>query len=57
MIRVAELAVVPESPVAPRRVMNIGIALVLGLVVAIFGAFGVEYFMKTGSKTGRRKKE
>ena len=29
MIRVAELAVVPESPVAPRIVMNIGIARVL----------------------------
>ena len=56
-IRVAEVAVVPESPVAPRLVMNIGIALVLGLVVAVFGAFGVEYFKKTGSKADRRKKE
>ena len=57
MIRVAELAVVPESPVAPRIVMNISIALVLGLVVAVFGAFGVEYFKKTGDKPEGRKKE
>ena len=57
VVRVAELAVVPESPVASRVVMNIAIALVLGLVVAVFGAFGVEYFKKTGGKAVRRKKE
>jgi len=57
VVRVAELALMPESPIAPRRVMNIGIAFVLGLVVAVFGAFGVEYFKKTGSKAVRRKKE
>jgi succinoglycan biosynthesis transport protein ExoP len=57
IIRVAELAVVPESPVAPRVVMNISIALVLGLVVAVFGAFVVEYFKKTGVKADRRKEE
>ncbi|GAJ04046.1 unnamed protein product, partial [marine sediment metagenome] len=31
VVRVAVVAVVPESPVAPRRAMNITIALVLGL--------------------------
>lgn len=50
VVRVAEVAVVPEQPVAPRRVMNISIALVLGLVVGVFGAFGVEYFQKTVDK-------
>ncbi len=59
VVRVAEVAVVPEQPVAPRRVMNIGIALVLGLVVGVFGAFGVEYFQKTGDKPegGKREQE
>ncbi len=56
-IHVAELAVVPESPVAPRRVMNITIALVLGLVVGVFGAFGVEYFQKTSEKPEGEKDE
>ena len=57
-IRVAELAIVPESPVAPRIVTNISIALVLGLVVAVFGAFGVEYFKKTeGNQRDERKNE
>lgn len=59
VIRVAVVAVVPESPVAPRRVMNIGIALILGLVVGVFGAFGVEYFQKTeeNQKEGRKNEE
>ena len=52
-----EVAVVPEQPVAPRRVMNISIALVLGLVVGVFGAFGVEYFQKTGDKPEGGKRE
>ncbi|MFC1981431.1 GumC family protein [Chloroflexota bacterium] len=50
VVRVAGVAVVPESPVAPHRAMNIGIALVLGLIVGVFVAFGVEYFKKTGEK-------
>ncbi len=53
VVRVAVVAAVPESPIEPHRVLNIGIALILGLVVGIFGAFGVEYFQKTG-KTRRR---
>jgi capsular polysaccharide biosynthesis protein len=35
--------------------MNIGIALVLGLVVSVFSAFAVEYFQKTGQKPEARK--
>jgi capsular polysaccharide biosynthesis protein len=50
VVEVADVAAVPESPVAPRRVMNIGIALVLGLVVGVFGAFGAEYFGKTAEQ-------
>jgi len=59
VVRVAVVAVVPESPVAPRRAMNITVALVLGLVISVFGAFGVEYFQKTGGnqKEGRKNEE
>lgn len=59
VVHVAQVAVAPEQPVAPRRVMNIGIALVLGLVIGVFGAFGLEYFQKTGDKPegGKGKEE
>jgi uncharacterized protein involved in exopolysaccharide biosynthesis len=50
---VAEFATVPESPAASGKVMNIGIALVLGLVVGVFAAFGVEYFSKTRERPAR----
>ena len=45
MVRVAEIAVMPGAPVAPHRMMNLGIALVLGLVIGVFSTFGVEYFI------------
>jgi capsular polysaccharide biosynthesis protein len=35
--------------------MNITIALVLGLVISVFGAFGVEYFQKTGGNQRKRR--
>ena len=45
--RVAVAAIVPEKSVASHKVTNIGIALALGLIVGIFGAFGVDYFKNT----------
>lgn len=48
VVQAATIAVVPDSPVAPRRVINIGIALILGLIMGTFATFGVEYFKKTG---------
>ncbi len=50
VVRTAVVAVVPDSPVPLRRAMTIGIALILGLIVSVFGAFGVEYFKKRGGK-------
>jgi uncharacterized protein involved in exopolysaccharide biosynthesis len=49
-VRIADVALVPESRVAPRPVMNIVIALVLGIILSIFCAFGVEYFRRTGKE-------
>ncbi len=48
--RVAVSAIVPENSIASHKVTNIGIALVLGLIVGIFGAFAIDYFKNT--KTG-----
>jgi capsular polysaccharide biosynthesis protein len=44
VVRVAVDAIVPERSISSHRVTNIGIALVLGLIIGIFGAFGVDYF-------------
>lgn len=46
IVEVAEFAAVPEPPPISRKVMSICVALVLGLVVSVFAAFGVEYFKK-----------
>ena len=50
-------ASVPGKPVATHRVTNIGIALVLGLLVGAFAAFGIEYFKKTGGKSEGDREE
>jgi capsular polysaccharide biosynthesis protein len=47
-----ESALISDTPVGTRRLMSVGIALVLGLVVSVFVAFGAEYFRKTD---GQRK--
>jgi uncharacterized protein involved in exopolysaccharide biosynthesis len=56
-VQVVQDAAAPQSPVAPRRGMNIVIALVLGLVAGIVVAFVVEFFKKTGAKTEVKKDE
>jgi capsular polysaccharide biosynthesis protein len=57
MVQVADLAIVPESPVATHRVQNTVIALVLGLIVGILAAFVVEYFQKTPQKARTIRKK
>jgi capsular polysaccharide biosynthesis protein len=57
MVIPVEPASTPDTPVGSRKLMTIGIALVLGLVVAVFGAFVVEYFKKTGEKPEEEKEE
>jgi capsular polysaccharide biosynthesis protein len=55
MVQVADVAIVPESPVATHRVRNAVIALVLGLIVGVLAAFVVEYFRKPPQKARARK--
>lgn len=58
VVRFAMPAIVPRSPIAPRKSTNIGIALVLGLIVGIFTAFGIEYFRSTEEKLkGKQDKD
>jgi succinoglycan biosynthesis transport protein ExoP len=57
VVMVAVPAMVPETPAPAHKVTNIAIALVLGLIVGIFGAFGVEYFENAGVKSEAEKEE
>jgi uncharacterized protein involved in exopolysaccharide biosynthesis len=45
-VRVADKAVAPEAPVSDSKWLNVVIALVVGLIVGVIGAFAVEYFSK-----------
>jgi uncharacterized protein involved in exopolysaccharide biosynthesis len=57
VVRVADPATAPEPTVAFPKVTNVVIALVLGLIVGVFGAFGVEYFRKPQEKPEVEKNE
>ena len=48
-VRFAVRAVEPKEPVAPKKMLNIAIAGVLGLMVGVFGAFFIE-FLESGEK-------
>ena len=47
-VKFAMPAIKPSSPVAPRKVMNTALGLMLGLVIGVLGAFGLEYFEVNG---------
>ena len=47
-VRFAVPAVEPKKPVAPRNKLNVAMAGVLGLMVGVFGAFGIEYLSSPG---------
>lgn len=53
-IRLASQAAVPEKPVGPRKLLNTAVAGVLGLMLAVFGAFVVEWWQSgVGEQRGR----
>ncbi len=43
-VRLASRAAVPERPASPRKLLNTALAGVLGLMLAVFGAFAVEWW-------------
>jgi uncharacterized protein involved in exopolysaccharide biosynthesis len=55
-VRIAADATVPSAPVSAHKATNIAIALVLGLIVGVFAAFGTEYFRNSGGKRGAEKR-
>jgi uncharacterized protein involved in exopolysaccharide biosynthesis len=47
VVRLADPASEPASPVSPNRILNIVIALVAGLVAGLVCAFGVEWLRRS----------
>ena len=47
-IVVVSQAIVPINPVAPNKVLNIAIAMVLGAMISSFGVFAREYWKNSG---------
>ncbi|MCS7222288.1 MAG: GNVR domain-containing protein [Anaerolineae bacterium] len=53
-VRLASQAAVPERPVSPRKLLNTAIAGMLGLMVAVFGAFGAEWWRNGAGEQGHQ---
>ncbi|TYP52424.1 GumC family protein [Thermosediminibacter litoriperuensis] len=47
-IMIVSPALVPENPVAPKKMLNIALAAVLGVMIGIFTAFFADYWKKSG---------
>ncbi len=50
-VRLASQAAVPEKPASPRKLLNTAVAGVLGLMLAVFGAFVTEWWRSGGVET------
>ncbi|MBM3155452.1 MAG: hypothetical protein FJ008_09035 [Chloroflexi bacterium] len=50
VVKVARVAAEPSASATSRKVMNMGIALVLGLLVGVFAAVAVEYFKNQAAR-------
>jgi succinoglycan biosynthesis transport protein ExoP len=55
VIQLASAAVVPHKAVSTHKTVNIGTALLLGLVAGVIIAFGIEYFRKPVKARARKK--
>jgi succinoglycan biosynthesis transport protein ExoP len=51
-VRIASLPVPPSRPVSPRKLLNTAVAGALGLMLSVFGAFGVEWW-RSGTEEQR----
>ena len=47
-IMVVSPAIVPDRPVAPRKALNVAIAMVLGLMMGVFIVFFASYWKESG---------
>jgi uncharacterized protein involved in exopolysaccharide biosynthesis len=55
VVQLAAVAIVPHKAVSTHKAMNIGIALVLGLVAGVIIALGIEYFREPVKARARKK--
>jgi capsular polysaccharide biosynthesis protein len=55
VIQLASVAVVPHKAVSTHKTVNVGTALLLGLVAGVIIAFGIEYFRKPVKARARKK--
>jgi len=46
-VQIIDMAALPQKPVKPRRLINLAVALAIGLFVSLSAAFMAEYFHKT----------
>jgi uncharacterized protein involved in exopolysaccharide biosynthesis len=51
-VRLASQAAAPQTPVAPRKMLNTAVAGALGLVLGVFGAFAVEWWKRDEATDG-----
>ncbi|RME34803.1 MAG: hypothetical protein D6793_08150 [Thermoflexia bacterium] len=51
-VRLASQAAVPEKPTSPRKLLNTAVAGVLGLMLAVFGAFVTEWWQSGAKERG-----
>jgi uncharacterized protein involved in exopolysaccharide biosynthesis len=47
-IDIVSKAIVPKSPVGPRKMLNLAIGAVLGMMIGVFGAFFRAYWIESG---------
>lgn len=54
-VNIAAVAPVPDRPVAPKKMLNLAIAGVLGVMVGVFVAFFREYWRSTSQQVNKKK--
>ena len=55
-VRFAVPAGIPLHPVSPRKFLNMAIAGILGLLVAVLGAFFIEFLQESQEEDERKRK-
>lgn len=49
-INIVSNAIIPEDPVGPRKMLNLAIGAVLGMMIGVFGAFFRAYWVESGKE-------
>lgn len=54
-IMIVSPALIPEKPVAPKKMLNISLAAVLGIMVGVFAVFFADYWKRSGIEAKMEK--